>query len=155
MSCPYYWWNNHYACRKSGKDVNEEVYYKYCRTYSYDDCPIYKGESVSGCFLTSACVEYKGLTDDCYELATLRYFRDDYLRHTEYGDNEICEYYHIAPSIVEKIKQDSNHMAVFQRIYDELVLPCVRLIERGLKHEAHIKYREYVKMLAAEYLQEK
>ena len=26
MSCPYYWWNNHYACRKSGKDVNDIVY---------------------------------------------------------------------------------------------------------------------------------
>ena len=26
MSCPHYWWNNHYACRKSGKDVNDIVY---------------------------------------------------------------------------------------------------------------------------------
>ena len=29
MSCPYYWWNNHYACRKSGKDVNEDAYSRY------------------------------------------------------------------------------------------------------------------------------
>ena len=42
MSCPFYWYNHHYACRKSGKDVNEDTYYKYCRNYDYDDCPIYK-----------------------------------------------------------------------------------------------------------------
>lgn len=43
MSCPFYWYNRHYACRKSGKDVNEDTYDKYCRNYDYDDCPIYKG----------------------------------------------------------------------------------------------------------------
>lgn len=26
MSCPYYWYNNHYACRKTEKDVNEDIY---------------------------------------------------------------------------------------------------------------------------------
>ena len=36
MSCPFYWYNHHYACRKSGKDVNEDTYYKYCR--NYDRC---------------------------------------------------------------------------------------------------------------------
>ena len=54
MSCPYYWYDNHYACRKTGKDVNEDVYYKFCKNYDYDDCPIYKGQDTSGCFLTSA-----------------------------------------------------------------------------------------------------
>ena len=39
MSCPYYWWNHNYACRKSKKDVDEDTYYKYCRNYDYDDCP--------------------------------------------------------------------------------------------------------------------
>ena len=29
MSCPYCWYNYHYACRKSGKDVNEDIYNKY------------------------------------------------------------------------------------------------------------------------------
>lgn len=53
MSCPYYWYDNHYACRKTGKDVNEDVYYKFCKNYDYDDCPIYKGQDTSGCFLTS------------------------------------------------------------------------------------------------------
>lgn len=34
MSCPYYWYDNHYACRKSGKDVNEDIYCKiFCENW--------------------------------------------------------------------------------------------------------------------------
>ena len=80
MSCPFYWYNHHYACRKTGQDVNEDTYYKYCRNYDYDDCPIYKGNDSGGCFLTSACTEARGLPDDCHELTVLRAFRDGYLR---------------------------------------------------------------------------
>ena len=100
MSCPYYWYDNHYACRKSGKDVSEDIYYKYCRNYDYDDCPIYKGQETSGCFLTSACVEAKGLPDDCRELTVLRNFRDTYLKASADGQRDVCEYYHVAPMIV-------------------------------------------------------
>lgn len=32
MSCPFYWYNHHYACWKSGKDVNEDTYYKSAAT---------------------------------------------------------------------------------------------------------------------------
>lgn len=152
MSCPYYWWNNHYACRKSGKDVNEDTYYKYCRNYSYDDCPVYKGNNTSSCFLTSACTEAKGLPDDCKELTVLRTFRDTYLRNAENGDAEICEYYHTAPAIVEKIKASGESRIIFEQIYTELVLPCVELIEAGKNEEAREKYRAYVKLLQARFL---
>ena len=115
MSCPYYWYNYHYACRKSGKDVNEDTYDKYCKNYDYEDCPIYKGNDTSGCFLTSACVNAKGLPDDCYELTTLRKFRDEYLSKQECGECEIAHYYHVAPAIVERINASKNSTAVFTR----------------------------------------
>lgn len=35
--------------------------------------------SSEGCFLTSACTEAHGLPDDCYELTTLRKYRDSIL----------------------------------------------------------------------------
>ena len=92
MSCPFYWYNHHYACRKTGQDVNEDTYYKYCRNYDYDDCPIYKGNDSGGCFLTSACTEARGLPDDCHELTVLRAFRDGYLRSQPEGEAEIAEY---------------------------------------------------------------
>lgn len=152
MGCPYYWWNNHYACRKSGKDVNEDTYDKYCKDYGYSDCPIYKGNDTSGCFLTSACVEARGLPDNCYELTVLRAFRDGYMRQTESGQADICEYYHTAPAIVEKINQSPNAREIFDQIYESLVLPCVKLIEAEKGEKAHELYRGYVKKLQVQFL---
>ncbi len=152
MSCPYYWYDNHYACRKSGKDVNEDIYYKYCRNYDYDDCPIYKGQDSSGCFLTSACVEAKGLPDDCYELTVLRRFREGYLRSLPKGCDEIAEYYFVAPQIVTEIKNRADSITVFDSIYERLVKPCVEMIERGENENAHVLYRTTVQQLQLEYL---
>lgn len=151
MSCPYYWYNYHYACRKSGKDVNEDTYDKYCKNYDYGDCPIYKGNDTSGCFLTSACVEAKGLTDDCYELTTLRKFRDEYLAKQECGKFEIAHYYLVAPGIVERIKADQNSTLILERIYNELVVPCVKHIEQKQPFAAYELYRSYVLMLEETY----
>lgn len=152
MSCPYYWYNYHYACRKSGKDVNEDIYEKYCKNYDYCDCPIYKGNDTSGCYLTSACVEAKGLPDNCRELTVLREFRDGYMRNTVKGPESICEYYHIAPMIVEKIKQLPNALEIFETIYNELVIPCVTLIDAERNEEAYEIYRNYTRFLQKKYV---
>lgn len=152
MSCPYYWYNNHYACRKSEKDVNEDIYYKYCRNYDYGDCPIYKGQDSTGCFLTSACVEAKGLPDDCHELSILRSFRDGYLSSLPGGREEVAEYYSIAPQIVAAIKDRANAPAIFNSIYEKLVRPCVEMIERGENKSAHKLYRDSVRQLQNQYL---
>ena len=153
MSCSYYWWNNHYACRKSGKDVNEDIYQKYCKNYNYDDCPIYKGDSGSsdGCFLTSACVDAMGLPDDCRELTVLRAFRDNYMRTTEQGQADILDYYTIAPDIVKRINESGDSQSVFERIYRELVLPCVALIDEGQNEKAYGKYKDYTLLLKKAY----
>ena len=152
MSCPYYWYNHHYACRKSGKDVNEDIYYKYCRDYDYSDCPIYKGEESSSCFLTSACVEAKGLADDCHELSVLRNFRESYLKPLPEGPSEIAEYYFVAPQIVESIHKRPDSLEIFNTIYESLVLPCVKMIESGKNEDAHRLYRSTVMELKEKYL---
>lgn len=152
MSFPFYWWNSHYACRKSGKDVNEDIYYKYCRNYDYDDCPIYKGQDSGGCFLTSACVEAMGLPDDCYELTILRNFRDTYLAKQVSGKSEIAHYYHVAPVIVAHIRKRVDRVVIFEKIYNELVLPCVKMIEASKLSDAHRHYRDYVNMLEKQFI---
>lgn len=153
MSCPFYWYNHHYACRKSGKDVNEDTYDKYCRNYDYDDCPIYKGNDSGGCFLTSACTEARGLPDDCHELTVLRSFRDGYLRSQPEGDAEIEKYYAVAPKIVDAIRSKADAVEAFDAIYRELVEPCVAMIERGENVEAHALYRSYVLRLKKHYIE--
>lgn len=155
MSCPYYYWNNHFACRKANKDVNEDTYYKYCRNYDYGDCPIYKGQTPSdsgGCYLTSACVAAKGLPDDCYELQTLRHFRDTYLRSKENGASDIEHYYRVAPRIVYEISSQDNPQEIFSELYENLVRPCVTLIEQTKLEDAYLLYKRIAVELEQKYL---
>ena len=107
--CEYYYYDSGYSCRlkrekEGNSSIDSDTVYKYCWGYHYENCPRYKARSSGGCFLTSACVEAKGLTDNCRELMVLRTFRDTYLKNRECGCLDICEYYHVAPTIVEKIK---------------------------------------------------
>ena len=158
MSCNYYHWDHGYACYKTGKNVNDDIYHKYCSNgyYDYSECPIYKSQSNSSsdssCFLTSACVVAMGLPDDCYELTTLRNYRDTYLKNTEGGQRDICKYYEVAPRIVEEINKHDDAVSIWHRIYDELVMPCVKLIEAGQNAEARKAYTEYTKTLELSYL---
>ena len=154
MSCPYYTFrSNDYYCTKNEDYVNSDVYYKYCRKYDYDDCPIYKGDSSSGgCYLTSACVEARGLPDDCMELQTLRDFRDNWLKQQPCGQDEVAEYYATAPRIVDKINSLSNSKEIWGELYTTLVLPCVKLIKDGELEAAHKKYRKTARELQVAYL---
>ena len=151
--CRFYYYESGYCCalkreKEGNSSIDSDIVRRYCWGYHYDECPQYKAnQSSGGCFLTSACVEAKGLPDDCYELTTLRKFRDEYLAKQDCGRCEIDHYYLVAPAIVRRIKSSANGKAVFERIYEELVMPCVRLIEEGALNSAHAKYRDYIIML--------
>ena len=149
MSCSYYTFRqNDYYCMKKQDYVNSDVYYKYCRNYDYSDCPIYKGDTSSGgCYLTSACVEAKGLPDDCMELTVLRDFRDNWLKKQPGGLAEVAEYYATAPKIVERINALPNAEEIWNELYETLVVPCVRWIEIGEMEFAHAMYRNVAKKL--------
>ena len=154
--CVFYYYDSGYSCelklKKEGlSSIDSDTVYRYCWGYHYEDCPRYKNRNSSGCFLTSACVEAKGLADDCRELTVLRSFRDTYLKKLDCGCSDICEYYHIAPVIVEKIKMLPNAIEIFETIYNELVIPCVLLIESNRNDEAYHAYKDYVKKLQLQY----
>lgn len=152
MSCKYYYWDGDYYCSRTKERVDEDWYYKYCRNYDYDDCPIYKGQySSGGCYLTSACVEAKGLPDDCPELTTLRRFRDTWLANQPGGKEEIQHYYQVAPAIVAAIQTKENAKEIFDDIYRSLILPCVTLIQEGKMDETWKLYRETTEKLQAQY----
>lgn len=105
-----------------------------------------------GCFLTTACVEARDLPDDCYELQTLRDFRDNYVRHLPHGEETIREYYEIAPRIITRINDTANPAEVFETMYERLVQKSIKLIEAGRKTEAFENYRLIVRELKQEYL---
>ena len=150
MSCPYYtfessgWFGGDYYCNVVKKSVNSDVYYKYCRNYDYSDCPNYKSAhgSSGGCFLTSACTAARGLPDDCQELTTLRWFRDNWLKHQSDGVLLIAHYYEVAPKIVEAIDKLENRLEIYDSLYLKLVIPCVELINTKQYEQALALYRD-------------
>lgn len=90
----------------------------------------HESQTKSGCFLTTACVNYAGLADDCHELTVLRKFRDDYVARRANGTDYLAEYYQVAPKIVCQIDRDPERDAVLASIFSQ-VTEAVRLIESG------------------------
>ena len=159
MSCPYYKFDSglfggDYYCIKQEKAVSSDIYYKYCRNYDYDDCPIYKSisGSSSGCFLTSACTAARGLSDDCHELNTLRSFRDNWLKQQPGGIELIARYYEIAPKVVAAIDAKPDRLEIYDRIYREMVVPCVELIGQNEYQEVLGLYKSYTLKLEEKYM---
>ena len=156
--CSYYYYDSGYSCalkreKEGNSSIDSDIVHRYCWGYHYEECPRYKDRNGSGgCFLTSASTEARGLPDNCKELTTLRAFRDGYMKALPQGQAEICEYYHIAPVIVDKIHSLPDAIEIFDKIYTELVLPCVELIQCGNNESAYLKYRDYVQLLRGQYL---
>ena len=109
--------------------------------------------SASGpCFITTACVEAAGLPDNCTELETMRYLRDEYLANSDEGKRMIHEYYKIAPSIVGKIRREGNSNEVFSAIFND-IRGTVSLIKTGDLESATARYKEMVVRLKQKYME--
>lgn len=67
--------------------------------------------------MTSACVYAKNLPDDCYELQTLRTFRDTWMKGSKEGQKSIATYYDTEPKIVFAINDMANPKAIYEKIY--------------------------------------
>lgn len=93
-----------------------------------------------GCFLTTACVSYLGLDDNCDELQTLRIFRDNYVRSLENGSEMIDEYYRIAPQIVTRIEASEQREVILSWIYTQIEV-AIWQIKCGKYAEALATYR--------------
>ena len=91
------------------------------------------------------------LDDDCYELTILRRFRDEWLSKQDGGRSDIAQYYSFAPSVVNRIDSLPNRLDIYQTIYEELVAPCVEMIEQGRRLDAWQLYKQYSRDLIAQY----
>ena len=112
---------------------------------------IFDGQKDETCFLTTACIRAKNLPDDCDELQTIRYFRDGWLKKQAEGPALTEEYYTVAPKIVEAVNQSEDASAVWNRLYEELVLPCVWLIKVGKMEDALYLYKTWFTKLKEQY----
>lgn len=171
MGCPYMKEEGvgSYYCSIMGGYVDRDHFSRYCyQSLDYHDCPSWNHQDTrsreqghsgaarqqgdNGCYLTTACTMAKKLPDDCVELTTLRWFRDNYLLHRDEGTRDIAEYYYIAPKIVNKINCSADAKDVWDNLYISLILPCIKLIREGRFEDAYTLYKETTQMLKDKYL---
>jgi hypothetical protein len=105
-----------------------------------------KNPDDDSCFITTACVKYYGLDDDCYQLSTLRNFRDSYLKTTPEGTSLIKQYYFVAPRLVSLLNDHPNKNVLFSQIFEEINLAC-ELIQQSKREEAKDLYINTVRNL--------
>ncbi len=99
------------------------------------------------CFITTAVCEYLGKPDDCFELTTLRNFRDNWLALQPDGEDEIREYYELAPKIVEKLAASDEKDSLYEKIRLDYIEPCLEEILHGHNEACRERYRAMVFML--------
>ncbi len=100
-----------------------------------------------GCFLTTATVGAIGLADDCWELQTLRKFRDNVLKTTSKGRLLVKEYYDIAPDIVDRINARSDAADIWRRTWGFGIVPAAIAAKFGLNSVARSIYFSMTKKL--------
>lgn len=105
------------------------------------------------CFLTTACVEYKGLGDDCEELSTLRAFRDGYLMQKPNGRELVEMYYDYSPAIVDVIEAQENKAEILENLYG-VIRQCVDAIQADHNEWAYQTYCRMVVDLKQQWIPE-
>ncbi len=100
-----------------------------------------------GCYITTAVCQEFGKPDDCYELTTLRNFRDNWLKLQDDGEELIKQYYDTAPILVEKIDKQSNKIEIYKYLNETYLSKCLQHIENEeneLCKEVYIEMMNYL-----------
>lgn len=101
------------------------------------------------CYLTTACMQHyaEEFDDNCYELTTLRWFRDKFV-----SKDDIAYYYEIAPAIVESINKIPGCEEIYNYIYKNVIDICVKAIEQGDYEFAYNRYKNSILAFEEEYV---
>ena len=99
------------------------------------------------CFLTTAVCKYQGKDDNCYELTTLRNFRDTWLK--ENHPEDIDTYYAEAPEIVKKLEGLPCSGYIFDSMYTSYILAAIEHIEEGNNSAAYRIYKQLFQLCEA------
>ncbi len=124
-------------------------------TFKYESVATTSPSSSSdddACFLTTACVFHKGKADDCDELQTLRWLRNNYIANTAEGKQLLKTYKTEGPRMLKTMKDFENRPEILDYIHDKLVQPSVAMIKQGQHKEATDYYTAFVKQMMLQYL---
>jgi hypothetical protein len=103
------------------------------------------------CFITTATVIALGKDNSCYELNTMRFFRDNWVSKRKFGERIIKRYYRIAPKIVNSINAMPDKNNIYNEIYNKYIYPCVKFIEKEKYFKAFKLYSKMVNKLNKQY----
>lgn len=145
---PFTLYEKEYKCDRCGQRFYYYPTGTKCPRCGYNG----KKSSSSDCFITTACVRAKGLPDDCYELTTLRRFRDEVLLKSPDLKGYVEDYYQKAPLIIAEIDKLDNSLEIYERIYNEMILPSVRYVDEKEEQRAIELYYGYYMELLKKYL---
>lgn len=98
------------------------------------------------CFLTTASCDVIGLADDCWELRTLRRFRDGWLSEQKDGAEDIARYYRDAPQIAQRLR---NNPSAAVKEYWRFILPSAIAASLGANKTARNLYTRGMNRLMA------
>lgn len=99
-----------------------------------------------GCFITTACVNYYGLCDNCEQLEILRQFRDGFLLKSAANKKLVKKYYRIAPRLARLMENDKNKYFLFKQVFLKINSACAA-IKRERNEEAKAIYTEAIQFL--------
>lgn len=105
---------------------------------------------IMGCFITTACCEYKGLPDDCHELQNLSSLRDRYILQHPIGGPLVKLYYDTAPLIVAKLNDKD-----LRELYSSAIEPSSDLVDQEKYFQAFNIYLKMMRRLYDRYLPER
>lgn len=107
--------------------------------------------SDSYCFITTACVHERNMADDCDELTTLRFLRENYMRKNEKGKTLLQEYETLGPSVVSALNQFENRKEIYDYLFRKMIQPAVAMIKKGQYGEAVDWYSGFALQLRKNY----
>lgn len=105
-----------------------------------------KNPDDDNCFITTACIRHYNLTDNCYQLKTLRQFRDSYILNLQNGTSLIEQYYLVAPQIVIHLNQHPERNNLYKNLFEQINQACY-LIEHNEKENAKNLYVKIISQL--------
>lgn len=76
------------------------------------------------------------MPDDAFELEVLRDLRDTYLMPSDELRGFVEHYYEVSPKIVAAIERSRNPKAVYDEVFERLILPTVEAALSGQKEKA-------------------
>ena len=104
----------------------------------------------SSCYITTLLCGILKLSDSNHYINTLRNFRNNYLRNSEYN-NLLVEYDVVGPIICKYLENDKQNRLVAAKLFYNYISPIVSLIDDKMYKDAIVRYIMMVERLKSLY----